>query len=165
LDTTFYYYSGASRVSGKLSSGSWYQSDNDGEITRARALAGTSSVGSATTTAALSIGNGYVRYYSGGSFGNCGVFYEALGCDNDSYVDDGTTVGDDFCTAYNNANDAYLVRTGFYSYYMSCGGPSSCWLGYPTGNESAVSGGARQTFRNGYLTYLSSSGTITSHRY
>ena len=151
----FHYYKTGTgkKVSAHLTHGHSYTSYNHGEIASARSRNGKSKVGTATSvTASRVASDGFSKSFSGGTYGNCAIYYEALGCD-----------GGDSCPSGNNTNDAWLVRGDFYSYYYSCGGPSYCALGFPTGDQYSVSGGKQQDFENGYLLYSSSSGSVTAH--
>jgi len=144
------HYSGGSKRTSTPSNTSWYTSYNHGKIQSRRTSLGKSRVGSPTSvTASRVASDGWVKYYSGGSWGSNAIYYQALGC-----------APGDYCTSYNNTNAAWNVRHGFYSYYHSCGGPSGCWLGWPTGNEYSTSSGSRQNFENGYLTWTSSGGVV-----
>lgn len=141
-------------VTATLTNGSSYTSSNHGIIAEARDRnGGEATVGSATGDLAGRVASeGYAKYYDGGSYGDCAIYYQALGCRNG-----------DYCTTYNNSNNAWLVRTGFYVYYYGCGGPMYCPLGFPTSDEFAISGGAKQTFDHGYLIYSTSTGKVTPY--
>ncbi|MBI2410739.1 MAG: M23 family metallopeptidase [Candidatus Kerfeldbacteria bacterium] len=156
--TKFYFYKNGAYTSNTLSSGSTYTSYNHYIISNAASRnGGSSKVGTATTKVAYPAdveGEGFVMYYSGGSYGTCGIYYEAKGCK-----------GGDFCPSYNNTNSAWLVRTGFYAWYDACGEADTCWVGFPTGDEFSVSGGAKQTFEYGYLVYSTSTGQVTAYSY
>lgn len=150
-----YYKSGYHQV-GYLTNGYSYTSNNGGEFTSSfYRNSGWATVGSPTTPVASRVSyEGFAVYYSGGSYGNCAIYYHALGCD-----------GGDFCPELNNTNDAWLVYGGFYIYYYGCGGPAHCWLGFPTGDDYPISGGVKQTFEYGYLSYNASNGQVSAHSY
>lgn len=88
--------------------------------------------------------NTYAQYFSGGTFGEAVIVYDAL----------------------NGARNAVLVRTGFYkngiSGWLDLGGPSSFLL-MPLADEYSVFNGSRQDFQNGYLTANRSSGEVQTH--
>jgi len=153
-NASYGYYSGGSKKSGTLTNGSSYQSYNNGKFDVSKsANGGTAKVGNENSVTANRVASdGFAKYYSGGSYGNNAIYYEALGCN-----------GGDACPSMNNTNSAWLVRTGFYAWYFACGGPAYCAMGFPTGDEYAIAGGARQNFENGYLTYSSSTGAVTPH--
>lgn len=153
IRTRFHYTSGGQLFTGYLNNGSSYTSWNHGKITAARTRnGGAGVVGNASLLASRVDYEGFAAYFSGGSLGPCAIYYQALGCA-------GTQ-----CAAYNNTNYAWLVRYGFYNYYSSCGGPTYCWLGFPTSDEFGVSGGTRQNYEFGYLTWTPSQGVI-GHSY
>lgn len=165
----FYYYNGSSKVSGSLSSSGNYQSCNNNMFDEARSdNGGSSTVGSADDTIASRVAeDGFSKSYSGGSYGDCTIYYQALGCNcGDTCPTSGTDGDGNDCI--DNTQSAFLVRTGFYDYYVNdCGGPasSSCGLGFPTDDEYSVSGGARQSFEHGYLTFSSADGSVTKTLY
>lgn len=153
IDSKYYYLSGSTKKSGTLSHGKSYMAYNHGKIESTRSSLGKKKIGTATqTTASRVASEGWVKYFTGGSYGNNAIYYQALGCN-----------GGDQCPSYNNTNYAFNVRQGFYNYYWSCGGPKHCWLGFPTSNEYSHAGGSKQTFENGYLTWTSSGG-VKSHK-
>lgn len=162
-NASYEYYSGGSKRSGTLSNGSSYQSYNNGKFEAAKDRnGGTSTVGTNTqVTATAPDDKGFSKTYTGGSYGECSVYYETQcncgdGCPT-------TGVDGDGYDCINNTNSAWLVRTGFYTYYRdTIGGPRGS-LGYPTGDEFAISGGAQQDFEKGYLTFSSSTGAVTAH--
>lgn len=151
----FRYYEDGKKKTDYLSDGKSYTSYNHRKIAAARERNGKSNVGEATQLTATRVDyDGFSKTFTGGTFGKCQIYYQALGCK-----------GGDFCPNYNNTNSAWLVRTGFYQFYEKCGGPQYCSLGFPTGDEFSISGGARQNFEHGYLIYSSSTKTVTSHSY
>ncbi|MFA6587587.1 MAG: FG-GAP-like repeat-containing protein [Patescibacteria group bacterium] len=80
----------------------------------------------------------YVQRWSGGTFGPCGVIYDALG----------------------GTRTAYTVRNGFWGTWNGAGGPSSS-IGIPITNEYNNGGStARQDFQKGYLYWNGSSVSV-----
>lgn len=152
----FHYYKSGYHQVGYLTNGYSYTSNNGGEFTSSfYRNGGWDTVGSPTASVASRVSyEGFAVYYSGGGYGNCAIYYQALGCD-----------GGDYCPSYNNTNDAWLVYGGFYIYYYGCGGPAYCWLGFPTGDDYPISGGVKQTFEYGYLSYNASNGQVSAHSY
>ncbi len=141
--------------SGGLTDGVTRRSINHHEIDLAKVRLGIANVANQTTTTATRLNNGlgYKLEYRGGAFGDCAIYYEALGC-----------VGGNFCPSYNNTNFAWLTRGAIRATYNAMGATGS-WLGFPTGNEYAWSNGQRQNFRNGYLYWNRGTGVTTAFSY
>ncbi len=151
----FWYEGNGQEIYGYLSANGWYTSTNNGKITSAWTRTGGFNVGWRTRLTSDRVAyEGFSQTYTGGIYGTCAIYYQALGCR-----------GGDYCPQYNNTNVAWLVRSGFYNYYFNCGGPAYCWLGFPTSDEYSYPEGSRQNFQNGWLWYHSWTGQITAHRY
>ncbi len=140
--------------SGGLIHGSSYTSRNQNKFDSQRTARGIVNVGNQTTANATRVhALGFSLSYSGGAYGDCTMYYEALGCD-----------GSTSCPAYNNTNYAWVVRGAIRATYFSMGGPNS-WLGFPTGVEYTWNNGQRQNFRNGYLFWNRANGVTTAYHY
>jgi len=82
----------------------------------------------------------------GGGFANT---FEGTSC--------GTSTGS---AVYWYASASNVVYGCVYQTYLSYGGPTGSGLGFPTGGQFNITGGQRQNFQTGYITYVNGRGSV-----